>query len=399
MGELLKPNPGPPTTLHIDLNSAFATICQQDYPELRNLPLVIAVHETATLISASHQAKALGIKVGMKVFQARQLAPNLLFRPPDPKRYREVNAQLLTILDRYTPDVLPLSIDEAALDLAHTPCLEKNSPEDVGREIKKCIRDEIGDLLTCSIGISTNRYLAKIASLLQKPNGLERIDASNLNSQLARLHLTDLTGISTATEKKLNAAGIFTPIELLDTSAQRLSLEVFGTIVGQAWYLRLRGYEVDFRSSSRQSFSHSYVLPNPSDNRKELEKILLKLCEHITHRLHSASYQAGSLTLQLHERTGREFTCSGPIRHRQLFTARLLFTLAKTLLHQAPQTFLVGTMAISLTGLQAAKTGQVEMFDEAKESKLAQALDIIYEKFGENALRPASLLSEKKGSG
>ncbi|HLQ61140.1 MAG TPA: hypothetical protein VK131_04690, partial [Candidatus Acidoferrales bacterium] len=147
-----------PTTLVVDLNCAFASIEQQHDPSLRGRPLAIAAYATAaaTVVSSSREARDLGIRTGMKVFEARAIFPSLAVMEPNPPRYRAVSDQLMEILRGHSPDVLRMSIDEASLDLAGTPDLARLGPEGVGGAIKRAIREEVGECVTCSVGISTS---------------------------------------------------------------------------------------------------------------------------------------------------------------------------------------------------------------------------------------------------
>src|SRR6266581_4702933 len=206
-----------PQTLVIDLNCAFASIEQQHDPSLRGRPLAIAAYATdaATIVSSSREARDLGIRTGMKVFEAKAIYPQIIIREPDPPRYRDVSDKLMEILERFSPDVLRMSIDEASVDLAGTPGLKKLGAEGVARAIKRAIREEIGECVTASIGISTSIWMAKQASNLDKRDGLQRIDHTNLVSVFEHLRLTDLSGIAEASAKRLAKAGITTPMQFL----------------------------------------------------------------------------------------------------------------------------------------------------------------------------------------
>src|ERR1700694_2746154 len=135
-------NTASPTTLVVDLNCAFASIEQQHAPTLRGRPLAIAAYATnaATIVSSSREARDLGIKTGMKVFEAKAIYPEVLVKEPNPPRYRDVSDKLMEILERHSPDILRMSIDEASLNLAGTPDLVGLGPEGVGRAIKKGLR-------------------------------------------------------------------------------------------------------------------------------------------------------------------------------------------------------------------------------------------------------------------
>jgi len=226
-------NTASPTTLVVDLNCAFASIEQQHDPSLRGRPLAIAAYATnaATIVSSSREARDLGIKTGMKVFEARAIYPGVLVMEPYPRRYREVSDRLMEILERHTPDVLRMSIDEASLNLAGTPDLVRLGPEGVGRAIKQAVRHEVGECVTCSIGVSTSIWMAKQASNLNKRDGLERIDHTNLVAVVGRLQLTDLSGIAEAGARRLQRGGIRTPLDFLRATPQRLRVAGMHAVV------------------------------------------------------------------------------------------------------------------------------------------------------------------------
>src|SRR6267143_5996722 len=201
MGVEIGLNTADPATLVVDLNCAFASIEQQHDRALRGRPLAIAAYATdaATIVSSSREARDLGIKTGMRVFEAKAIFPSILVREPDPPLYRSVSDKLIEIMKRHSPDVLRMSIDEASMNLAGTPDLVRLGPEGVARAIKAALRKEVGACITSSVGISTSIWMAKQASNLDKRDGLERIDHTNLLSVYARLRLTDLSGIALAT--------------------------------------------------------------------------------------------------------------------------------------------------------------------------------------------------------
>ena len=174
-------NPISPTVFHVDLNSCFATIEQQANPILRGKPIAVVSYMTdnGCILAASREAKALGVKTAMRIREARFFCPSLRVLSPDPAKYRFVNRKLLMLLSAYSDSVTVKSIDEMVLDVKHAPTFSPMNMLSLGQEIKKRIRDEIGEWLTVSIGISTNRYLAKIASGLHKPDGLDIIDRNN----------------------------------------------------------------------------------------------------------------------------------------------------------------------------------------------------------------------------
>lgn len=220
-------NPARPLIMHIDLNSCFATVEQQARPMLRGKPVVIVNRRTehTMIVTASYEAKALGVTLGMSVKEAKRLAPGLVALESDPAKYRYVYHKLMTIMQDYSAHVRMKSIDEGVIDFTEATELTRGRDlVDIGHEIKQRLRDEVGCAMRCNVGISTNRFLAKTAASLHKPDGLDVIDAGNLRQVLSTLKLTDLTGIAHRNEHRLNAVGIYTPLEFLDTPADRKSV-------------------------------------------------------------------------------------------------------------------------------------------------------------------------------
>ncbi|MDQ6659792.1 MAG: DNA polymerase IV, partial [Chloroflexota bacterium] len=171
-------NKNQPLVMHIDLNSCFATVEQQANPLLRGRPVAIAAYTTPNgcVVSPSIEAKKQGVRVGMTVREARLLCPDIEVRPPDPPKYESVHRQFAKIFKDYSPDVTPKSIDEAVLNFSESHVLFKKPLTEIAREMKQRMRLEIGEWISCSIGIAPNRFLAKLAASLHKPDGLDVID-------------------------------------------------------------------------------------------------------------------------------------------------------------------------------------------------------------------------------
>jgi DNA polymerase-4 len=191
------------------------------------------------VVAPSIEAKRYGIKTGMTVRDARLLYPPVIVKTPDPAKYRAVHLLFRRIFKDYSPDVTPKSIDEAVIDLTDTLCLYKGSILDLGREIKKRFRKEIGEWMSCNIGVGTNRFLAKLAASLHKPDGLDVIDHTNIFEVYKRVSLIDLNGINTRFQARLNAYRIFTPMEFYNAPLELLKKQVFQSILGYYWWDRL----------------------------------------------------------------------------------------------------------------------------------------------------------------
>jgi DNA polymerase IV len=388
-----------PTTLVVDLNCAFASIEQQHDPALRGKVLAIAAYATdaATIVSSSREARDLGIKTGMKVWEAKAVHRDVIVREPNPPRYRAVSDRLMDILERHSPDVLRMSIDEASLNLAGTPNLKKLGPEGVAHAIKGAIRAEIGECVTSSIGISTSIWMAKQASNLDKRDGLQRIDHTNLVAVFSRLELTDLSGIAEATARRLRKAGIRTPLEFLSATAPRLRGAGMHEEVAGGWAKRLRGFEgAAFEHAARKSYSHSHVLARATTSQKDLEELLMRLSEMVGRRLRAGSRRGRVVSIGIVYRPdegahfSRQATQPFPIS-----TGDEIYRAALKLLDARDHRRMVGTLGVGLSGLVDDGVGQLDLFADARQprhERLEAAVDAIRDRFGEDAMQRSRLL-------
>jgi DNA polymerase IV len=387
-----------PTTIVVDLNCAFASIEQQHDPGLRGRPLAIAAYATdaATIVSSSREARDLGIKTGMRVFEAKAIFPRLSVMEPDPTRYRAVSDQLMEIIERHSPDLLRMSIDEASMNLAGTPDLARLGPEGVGRAIKRELREKVGECITCSIGISTSIWMAKQASNLNKRNGLERIDHTNLVAAFERLQLTDLSGIAEASARRLQRAGIQTPVEFLRATPERLRLAGMQKEVAGMWLKRLRGFETStFEGTARKSYSHSHVLARATSSQPELEELLMRLSEMVGRRLRAAGRRGSVVSVGVVYRPdlgrfSRQSKQASPIA-----TGEDIYRAALTLLAARDPGRDVGTLGVGVAGLSEVSAGQLDLFSDPSRrrgEKLEIAIDAIRDRFGEDAVQRARLL-------
>ena len=276
-----------PTVLFIDMNSFFASCEQQDNYWLRGRPVAVCVYtgRQGCVIAPSVEAKLRGVKTGMRLDEATQVCPDLVPVETHPNRYREYHVKIIRVLKRFADEVLPKSIDEAVVDLTRYQ-LAYPSMTDVARRIKQAIRADVGDYLRCSIGIAPNAFLAKLASNLQKPDGLVTISPANIDEVLGNLTLTDLPGIAHGMATRLRAGGINTPLELRYASPDRLKL-VCKSIVGWHWHLRLNfGGEVDMAT---QAYKQMQAIRSVSGAQRQsvetLETILRTLCLTLERRM------------------------------------------------------------------------------------------------------------------
>lgn len=274
-------NPEPPLVMWIDLNSAFATIEQQAHAALRHRPVAITNRITpqCCVITASYEAKHRGVKTGMRRPETLRRCPELFFLESDPPKYSHVYNQLYHIMSSYSPACQMKSIDEGYIDFHGTTHHNTDDLTRIGHEIKSRVRKEIGDYITINIGIGTNRFLAKMAAGLHKPDGLDVIDANNLVATLETLDLEDLTGIATRYGRRLRQAGINTPVQFIESSAEFLHRQVFHSIEAEQWHQRLRGYEVDDHPTNLSQIGRQWMLDKPTNDNDYLSGCLHYLAE------------------------------------------------------------------------------------------------------------------------
>src|SRR3989440_9530875 len=391
-------NTADPATLVIDLNCAFASIEQQHEPALRGRPLAIAAYaaDAATIVSSSREARDLGIKTGMKVFEAKALFPAVVVREPNPPMYRDVSDKLIEIMERHSPDVLRMSIDEASMSLAGTPGLKKLGPEGVGTAVKLAIREEIGECVTASVGISTSIWMAKQASNLDKRDGLQRIDHTNLVSVFERLRLTDLSGIAEASARRLARAGILTPVQFLRATPPRLRLVGMHAQVARGWSMRLRGFEVGgFETARRKSYSHSHVMARATASQGELEELLMRLSDMVGRRLRAANRRGSVVSVGVAYRPDTGHFSKQSKQSRPIATGDEIYQAALKLLASRDPRLTVGTLGVGVSALSDEDSGQLDLFREPappRGQRLEAAVDAIRDRFGEDAVQRSRLL-------
>ena len=300
----------------VDMNSFFASVEQQYNKALRNRPLAVVPVRTDTtcVIAASYEAKALGIKTGTPVREALRLCPKIVLVDARPELYMEVNRKILESLNEFFVDIKPLSIDEMACWVGR---LDRGPDAEVrlGHRIKQAIFKHAGDYMRCSVGFAPNIFLAKVASDMQKPDGLTRLDERNMPHALYDVPLRDLPGVGRSMFRRLNRCGI-TTVEHLYQAGPDLLRRVWGGVEGPRWYYMLRGSrDTDYRiwksEEQRKTVGHSHVLPPELRTRRGAQDILLRLFTRCMRRLRQYNQAASSVSLFVRLRQGETFVRSG----------------------------------------------------------------------------------------
>lgn len=385
-------NPKQSTLMHLDLNSCFATIEQQANPKLRGKPIAVAAYTgpSGCIIAPSVEAKKLGIKVGFRVREGKMICPDLIVLPPDPMKYRNIHIKLRAVLEAYSDNVVPKSIDEFIVDLEGSPALKKGIVN-VATEIKRRIKDEIGEALTISVGIGPNRFLAKTAAGLHKPDGLDVIDKNNFLDIYTKLGLMDLCGIKSRNTVRLNNLGIFTVLDFYHSPIWKLKA-AFASVLGYYWYLRLHGWEIDDVQFKRGSYGNSFALPKPLSTPAELAPILQKLVEKMGHRMRKAGYRARGVHLSIVYRDF-DYWHQGIRLPDFLFDSKDIYKIIFRLMLKCPYQKPVRQLAVSCFNLQKNTHTQMSLLEDLTlKENLVRAVDDINERWGDFVITPATML-------
>lgn len=390
-------NPIPPRIMHVDLNSCFAIIEQQANRLLRGKPVGVAAYDTPRgfVLAASYEAKRLGIKLGVTVGQAKLICPDIVIMTPDPAKYREAHRRFKDVLLAYTSDVIPKSIDEFVVDFNGSPALRAgHTMAEIGYEIKDRIREHLGEAVTVNVGIGPNRFLAKLAAGLHKPDGLDEISHENLEATLKDLELIDLPGINVRYNARLQSYGIKTPLEFLAADSTFLHKVVFRSIVGHYWYLRLRGYEIDAAPTLRRSIGHQYALSRKTSDKTKIARLLMKLCEKTGRRLRKNNLYASGIALYMPYEDRNYFAHSHKVESR-LYSTYDIYHAALRLLGQADITADVRGISVTVFGLHPWNPEQLNIFQDyrtfAADKRLSDAMDRINSRYGEFVVTPADM--------
>ena len=378
--------------LYIDLNSCFATIEQQSRPLLRYKPVAITnrLVNNSCIITASYEAKAKGVKVGTRRAEAITLCPGIIFIESEPSKYFYVHRKFRNILSDYSDKVTMKSIDEGLIDLSGAPISKSRSAKSIAQEIKTRLKEEIGCYMRCNVGIASNRFLAKLAAGLHKPDGLDEITENNLLSVYSTLKLLDLPGINTRLEKRLNSVGIFTPIDFYQASEETLVKMVFKSIDGHKWHQRLRGIEVDNVNYDIKTVGRQYVLESRQLTSEEVEKRLLHLSEDAGYRMRSKGLYARGVRIWAYYYDGSSQK-EGHISQTAFNADKTIIAIVKQLykrLHHG-----IRIIGVTLYKLQTDPPELSLFYREAQKIEhISQATDAINKRFGERSIHSAATL-------
>ena len=286
--------------LFVDLNSYFASVEQQARPELRGRPVAVVpmMADTTCCIAASYEAKSYGVKTGTIVADAKRMCPELVLVEARHELYVEFHHRIVEAVESCLPVTAVLSIDEMACRLMGRE-RPLRAALDLGIRVKKTIQERAGEMLRSSVGLATNRFLAKVASDMEKPDGLVALPLDILPEALSRLSLRDLPGIGARTEKRLNGKGIRTMDDLLALDCEQAG-ELWGSVWGERLWHWLRGEDFDMAETEHlKSISHQHVLAPEMRTPEKAWAVAHKLLHKAAMRLRSNGLWAGSMALAI----------------------------------------------------------------------------------------------------
>ncbi len=300
--------------LFVDLNSYFASVEQQVRPELRGKPVaVVPVEaETTCCIAASYEAKAYGVKTGTIVSDAKKLCPDLILVEGRHELYTDYHHRIIKAVESCVPVTAVCSVDEMACRLMgrERPLL---AALELGMRVKRAIREQVGQYLRSSVGLATNRYLAKVASDMQKPDGLVALTLDILPEALRTLDLRDLPGIGARTEIRLNDKGIRTMDDLLVLNCEQAG-QLWGSVWGERLWHWLRGQDFDLKEiEAQKSISHQHVLSPEMRTPEKAWAVAHKLLHKGAMRLRAKGLWASGIGLAVGFRVPRNR--KGPASH------------------------------------------------------------------------------------
>lgn len=381
--------------IHVDMDAFYAAVEQRDDPALRGKPVVVGgkPNSRGVVSTASYEARTFGIHSAMPLAEAFRRCPQAVFLVPNFRKYREVSRQIREIFLTYTPMVEPLSLDEAFLDVTASTSLF-GPAANIALTIKERIQRELN--LTASVGLASNKFLAKLASDLRKPNGFVIVEPDRVQEFLDPLPVDKIWGVGQKTAERLRSLNVRTVSDLRRLEEGSVG-RLFGALGEQICQLA-RGIDERPVESCREakSVGRETTFASDIDNRDVLETILLKLACDVGHSLRQAELKGKAVTLKARYDDFRTVS-----RSRTLPAATnlddVIYRTACDLLGEIPLHQPLRLLGIALHQLSHWQQEQLSLFAEPEhdKEKLAKAVDSVNEKYGKRSITRARLLAPK----
>ena len=406
---------GSPSILHVDMDAFYASVEVRDAPELAGLPVVVGgeADRRGVIAAASYEARAFGVHSALPTATARKLCPDLVLLPPDFERYTRVSRQVMGIFRRYTPMVEPLSLDEAFLDTTGCERLHGDAVE-IGRAIRRDILKETG--LVASIGVAPTKFLAKLASDLDKPDGFRIIREDEIRDVLDPLPVEKIFGVGRSTAKRLHSLGVRTIGQLAELERDEV-VRRFGS--SGAWIHDL-AHGVDPRrvNPRRSEKSHGMERTFPEDiaDRARLKRYLYEYCEEVAFDLRDRGLHGRTIAVKARLWDFKTVTRSKTLERHTNLGARI-YSVARELFERVPPGPL-RLLGVQVSGLEDVRTAhQATLFEDeptttggggasdaeppGKDKRLRRAMlgaDRLRKKYGKRLVEPGSIVSEREKS-
>ena len=378
--------------LFLDINSFFASVEQQEQPHLRGKPVAVVpmFAETTSAIAASYEAKAFGVKTGTRVSDARKMCPGIIFVEADHDLYVKYHHKIIEAVESCVPVAAVMSIDEMICELKGSQ-LEIENAKSLALKIKRTLAEKVGEFVKCSVGIAPNRFLAKIGSDMQKPDGLTVITKDDLPHKLHSLQLRDFTGIGSQMEKRLRVAGVY-KTEVLCSLSKEMLRQIWGGVLGEHFYEWLRGNDTDQLTGKTKSISHSHVLPPDLRNKEGAYLVAQKLLHKAAFRLRKINMWASSIAVHVsYEDDEKYFENSSRVMECQdnFSLLQALQDLWKPLPGRPLK------VAIWLNNLVSNEEHNLSFFENERGLQVSQSLDEINAKFGKGSVYFGGVSADK----
>ncbi|MDY6792312.1 MAG: DNA polymerase IV [Thermodesulfobacteriota bacterium] len=384
--------------LHIDMDAFYASVEQLDNPDLKGKCVIVGGQSNRSVVSAaSYEARKYGVRSAMPVFMAKQKCPQGVFVLPRIKRYKEVSKTIMKLLCDFSPLVEPVSIDEAYMDITGAERL-LGSPQEIGIHLKENIKKKTN--LTCSVGIAPNKFLAKIASDMNKPDGLFIIRPEEAREFIKTLPINRVPGIGKKTGSHLINLGI-TTLGDVKKFEEKMLLHKLGKS-GKRLIELSNCIDISpvIPFTQRKSVSTEHTLTQDTRNPAILKKFLLKHSEQVGRELRRQKVKAKTITLKLKHADFKQITRSSTLDHPTQSSETIYATACRLLLTYRPKTK-IRLIGVGASGLMPSTVPfQLALFEQKEKKgtnweRVEKAVDTIIEKFGIDAVRRGTLTENK----
>jgi len=383
------------TILHVDMDAFYASVEERDNPALKGKAVVVGTGVRGVVSAANYEARKFGIHSAMPVGRAKRLAPHAIFVPPNMSRYSEVSSHIMEIFRSVTPLVEPLSLDEAFLDVTGAKRLLGD-----GREIAKQIRAKVeaSEGITCSVGIATTKFIAKLASGRCKPNGMLEIASDRVLEFLHPLPVNTIWGVGPKTNEELLKLGLQTVADIANTPRQTL-IRALGEATGASLYELSWGR--DYRDVEPEEVDKSISAVETFDSDTEDQEIilreLLRLTEKATYRMREKEFSARTISIKVRFADFKTITRSKTVP-LAISATHEVFEVVKTLfLALKLDRARIRLVGVSLDGLEDGIDATEQLVLGERENGWRQAtaaIDKASARFGQGSVRPARLFEE-----